>query len=179
MCSKTCSFNPFVPNAPFLYPLKTSENLAVEKIEKEVEKILLKFFPGSKAKQLKHHTIPRLEEHQYVSTTIHVGIHALLKGTLNVSVDSICNDIVESALRCRNHNLGKLFISSIAYGTKANSDLIQQVNRQLYTTCLEYDYDLVDNGAVLKRDLWTDGIHLLESGKTMIAKNFISSSNYF
>ena len=24
-------FNPFVPNAPFLYPLKTSENLTVEK----------------------------------------------------------------------------------------------------------------------------------------------------
>ena len=24
-------FNPFIPNAPFLYPLKTSENLTVEK----------------------------------------------------------------------------------------------------------------------------------------------------
>ena len=45
-----------------------------------------------------------------------------------------------------------MFISSVAYSTKDNSELIQQVNPQLYTKRLEHDYDLVDNGAVLRRD---------------------------
>ena len=27
LCKETVLLNPFVPNAPFLYPLKTSENL--------------------------------------------------------------------------------------------------------------------------------------------------------
>ena len=30
-----------------------------------------------------------------------------------------------------------------------------------------------------KCDLWKDGIHLLETGKVIIANNFISSINYF
>ena len=35
----------------------------------------------------------------------------------------------------------------------------------------------VDNVAVSKKDLWTDGTHLFESDKTAIAKNLISTFN--
>ena len=38
--------------------------------------------------------------------------------------DSICNDILEIAIRCRNHSITKVFISSVAYSTKLNSELI-------------------------------------------------------
>ena len=97
----------------------------------------------------------------------------------NVTVDSICNDIVEIALRCRNHNVGEVFISSVAYSSKVSNELIQQLNNLLYKRCIEYGYDFINNGAVSKIDLSTDGIHLLDSGKTKIANNLISSFNYF
>ena len=42
-----------------------------------------------------------------------------------------------------------------------------------------YGYSFINNGAVSKIDLWTDGIHLLEKGKTKIANNLISNFNYF
>ena len=45
-------------------------------------KVHLKSFPGSKANQLNHHTIPILEEHQYDAAAIHVGINDLLKECL-------------------------------------------------------------------------------------------------
>ena len=83
-------------------------------------KVHLKSFPGSKANQLNHHTIPLLEEHQYDAAAIHV------------TVDSICNDILEVALRCRNHNIGEVFISGVAYGSKVSNELIQQLNNLLY-----------------------------------------------
>ena len=83
-------------------------------------KVHLKSFPGSKANQLNHHTIPLLEEHQYGAAAIHV------------TVDSICNDILEVALRCRNHNIGEVFISGVAYGSKVSNELIQQLNNLLY-----------------------------------------------
>ena len=35
----------------------------------------LKLFPGSKAKQMDHHVIPILKEHQYDVAVIHVGIY--------------------------------------------------------------------------------------------------------
>ena len=78
-------------------------------------KVHLKSFPGSKANQLNHHTIPILEEYQYDAAVIHVGVSDLLKGMPNnVTVDSICNDILETVLRCRNHNIGEVFTSSVA-----------------------------------------------------------------
>ena len=50
----------------------------------------LKSFPGSKANQLNHHTIPVLEE-QYEAAAIHIAINDLLKGIPNnVTVDNIC-----------------------------------------------------------------------------------------
>ena len=63
-------------------------------------KVHLKSFPASKVKQLNHHTIPILEQHQLDAAAIYVGTNDLLKGTPNVSADSIYNDILEIALRC-------------------------------------------------------------------------------
>ena len=143
-------------------------------------KVHLKSFPGSKANQLNHHTIPILEEHQYDAAAIHVGINDLLKGMPNNEcVDSICNDILEIALRCRNHNIGEVFISSVTNSSKVSNELIQQLSNLLYKKCIEYGYSFINNGAVSKIELWTDRIHLLDSGKTKIVNNLISSFNYF
>ena len=140
----------------------------------------LKSFPGSKANQLNHHTVTLMEEHQYDAAAIHVRINDLLKGMANnVTVDSICNDILEIALRCRNHNIGEVFISSVTNSSKVSNELIQQLSNLLYKKCIEYGYSFINNGAVSKIDLWTDRIHLLDSGKTKIVNNLISSFNYF
>ena len=40
-------------------------------------------------------------------------------------------------------------------------------------------FNFVDNGAVSEIDLWTDGIHMTENGKRIIANNLINSLNYF
>ena len=37
----------------------------------------------------------------------------------------------------------------------------------------------VDNGAVSEIDRWTDGTHVIESGKRIIANNLINSLKYF
>ena len=60
-----------------------------------------------------------------------------------------------------------------------NNELIQQLNNLLYKKCIEYGYSFINNGAVSKIDLWTDRIHLLDSGKIKIANNLMSSINYF
>ena len=53
----------------------------------------LKSFPGSKAKQIDHHVIPILEEHQYDSAAINVGINDLLKNRTSINVNEIAKDI--------------------------------------------------------------------------------------
>ena len=55
--------------------------------------------------------------------------------------DSICNDILEIAIRCRNHSITKVFISSVAYSTKVNSELTQQLSGQLHKGYIGYGYN--------------------------------------
>ena len=136
-----------------------------------------KSFHGCKAMQLDHHTIPILQE-QYAAG-IHAGINDLLNSSSKKSVDEICDDIIKIALRCRSHNIATIFISSIAYNIKVNLQLIHNLNGLLYNACTKYRFHFVDSGAVSKCDLWKDGILLLETGKVIIANNFISSINYF
>ena len=141
----------------------------------------MKSFPASKANQLNHHTIPVLEDYQYDAAVIYVGMNDLPNGmSNNVTVDSICNGILQIALRCRNHDIGEVFISNVAYSSKVSNELIQQLNDSLDNRCIEYIYNFMDNGAVSKIDLWTDRIHLLDSGKTKIAnKLFFRNSDLF
>ena len=141
--------------------------------------VQLKSFPGCKTIQLDHHTIPILQGQYYDAAGIHVGINDLLNSSSKKSVDEICDDIIKIALRCRSHNIATIFISSIAYSTKVNLQLIPNLNDLLYNACTKYVFHFVDNNAVSKCDPWKDGIHLLETGKVIIANNFISSINYF
>ena len=141
--------------------------------------VQLKSFPGCKAMQLDHHTISTLQEQYYGAAGIHIGINDLLNSSPKKSVDEICDDIIKFALRCRSHNIVTIFISSIAYSTKVNLQLIHNLNSLLYNECTKYGFHFFDNGAVSKCDLLKDGIHLLETGKVIIPNNFISSINYF
>ena len=50
---------------------------------------------------------------------------------------------------------------------------MKRVNFLLKQICEEDGYFFIDNSNIEITDLWKDGIHLLESGKTKLAENFI------
>ena len=71
----------------------------------------LTLFTGSKAKQLSHHIIPILEEIEYDTAILHVSINNLLRFDKNSStLVSVQDDIIRACLRCRNFNIGKVFV---------------------------------------------------------------------
>ena len=141
--------------------------------------VQLKSFPGCKAMQLDHHTISILQEQYYDAAWIHVEINDLQNSSSKKSVHESCNDIIEIVLRCRSHNIATIIISSIAYSTKVNNQLIRNLNGLMYNVFKKYGFHLVDNGAIFRCDLCKDGIYLLETGKAINANNCINSINYF
>ena len=44
---------------------------------------------------------------------------------------------------------------------------------------MKYGFYFIDNGAISKKDLWKDGIHLIESGRVIVANNLINYLNNF
>ena len=139
--------------------------------------VFLKAFPGAKVRQLNHHTIPLLEDNTYDAAVIHCGVNDLLSNVK--STNDICKEIIDIGLRYRNNNIDMIFISSVAYSSKVKPSLIQQLNGLLFDECRRNGFKFVDNGAVSEIDLWTDDIHIIESGKRIIVNNLINSLNYF
>ena len=56
---------------------------------------------------------------------MHVGINDLIKNpNENKVATKIRRDVIDIALQCRSHNIGKVFISSIVYSTEVNYELL-------------------------------------------------------
>ena len=140
----------------------------------------LKPFPGAKAKQLNHHSIPILEEDTYDSTVIHVGINDFLKCSNGMpNITKVVEDIVDIGLNCRNYNIGNIFVSSIVYCEKVDNELIVSLNKKLHEECVKNGFVFIDNEEVSSYDLWSDGVHMVESGKSIVANNIIDSVKNF
>ena len=115
-----------------------------------------------------------LQEQRYYAAGIHVGTKDLQKNDLTrKSTDPICNDMINIALRCRCHNIATILVSIITYSTQISFQLIQNLKKLLYNACVKYGFEFVDNNAVSKSDLWRVGVHLLESGKAVIANSLL------
>ena len=128
---------------------------------------------------MNHHSIPISEEHQHDVAAIDVGINDLLKSRINININEIAKNIMNIALPCRSHNIATIFISSTVYSVIVSHTIIQKLNGLLLNECTKNGFHLVDNGAVPKENLWRDGVHLVESGKVIIANNLINCINNF
>ena len=136
-------------------------------------KAYLKSFPGAKAEQLSYHTTAVLAQ-QYDSEIIYVEIKDLLNGS---SIEQISTDVIEIVQLCRNRSIGKVFVSGIVYCTKVRYEKIQKLNKKLYQERMKYSFCFIENGAISEKDLWKDGIHLIESGRVVVANSLINHLN--
>ena len=132
---------------------------------------------GAKVRQLNHYIIPLLEDNTCDAAVINVGMNNLLSNIK--STNDIYKEIIGICLGYRNNNIGMIFNSSIAYSSKVNPSVMQQLNGLLPDQCRRNGFTFVDNGAVSEIDFCTDSIHMIESGKPIITNNLINSLNYF
>ena len=93
----------------------------------------MKKFLGAKARQLNHCSIPLFEDNTRDAAVINVGINDLLSNVK--STNDIWKEIIDICLGYRNNNIGMIFISSIAYSSKVNPSLMQQLNGLLSDQC--------------------------------------------
>ena len=100
------------------------------------------------------------------SKVVYLGCRSSLRsasGSSKKSIDEICDNIFTITLICRYYNITTIFISSIAYSTKENLQLIRNLNGLLYNACKKCGFHFVYNGAVSKCDLWKRGHSLFEN----------------
>ena len=48
---------------------------------------------------------------------------------------------------------------------------MQNLNKNLDQICVKYGFCFIDNEAVSEKDLWKNGIHVIESGRVIVANS--------
>ena len=140
-------------------------------------KVYLKAFPGAKTDQLNHH-VKRSLEYKYDAAIIHVGINDILRSKGENEVNDMPRKIMTIADTRRNNNITKIFKSSIVRCSRTTVD-IDYINGKIRELCTQNNYQFISDIQINKHDLCRDEIHLQESGRILIAKNFINSVNNF
>ena len=79
--------------------------------------------------------------------------------------------------KCKEHGIEEIIISSLAVTENIDLNLLARVNASLYSMCRENVFCFVDNSNISVDNLFKGKLHLLASGKAVLANNFIYCIN--
>ena len=134
----------------------------------------LKAISGAKANQLNRHVMTFLDDDEYDSAIIHVGVNDIIKcKNKSEEIKNLPNDILGIAKTCQNYNIGKIFISSILPTTRSDIN-ISQINESLKNLCMVNNFQFIEHAQITSNFLGKDGLHLLDSGKSILGSNFVN-----
>ena len=176
-------------NAEFSHQSKRNTALFSDSIPREIKfkdlnqkinrgTIHLKSFPGARAQHLNHYLVPSLEEHEYDCAVIHVGINDILRHEDENELKNLREDILKIANSYRNHNINEVLVSSILPSLRTSID-IEKINNELKKLCFRNDFEFIYHQQIITSDLWEDGVHLTNRGKSILANNFVTKVNNF
>ena len=75
--------------------------------------------------------------------------------------------------------VSQVIVSGIAYNKKVANSFVDEVNSKIISMCEYNTLGYINNGNISNIHLFDDNLHLLESGKCILANNFICRLNYF
>ena len=127
----------------------------------------LRFFLGAISKHLKHYIILSLIDETPDRIILHGGYNDV--NNKKSTPEKISNEIADMAILCRDYGVNDIFISAmICRRGKFLNGKVKRVSFLLRHICEENGYFFIDNSNIEIRDLWKDGIHLLESDETKL-----------
>ena len=139
-------------------------------------RIHLKSFPGAKANQVNRNVVPTLEEFDYDCAIIHVGINNVLRSKDMSFRKDLPKRIMQIGTTCQHFNISSVYVSSILPSTRTSFN-IDQINEAIKELCHKNNFVFIGHQNITSNDLWVDGIHLKNSGKAILARDFVEKIN--
>ena len=96
------------------------------------------------------------------------------KNQENLTEEEIAHEIINAGLYCRSAGVNEIVISGlICRKNHYFNSRVSKVNILLQKLCFENKFYFIDNNNIKSENLYTDGLHLLDNGKIILANNFI------
>lgn len=136
-------------------------------------------FHGGLARHIKHYLWVHLSEVQPESVIIQTGGNDLLTPRSNpVPVADIAKHIIDSGLICREYGTKNILISSVPTRRAQYMQVrCNELNRILEEQCKTHGFIFIDNSNIGTSCLQNDGVHLLNEGSAVLARNYLFSLN--
>ena len=126
-----------------------------------------------------HYVDPTLKDGIYNTTIIQVEVNYLLNSKNTNKVDELVKNLKSTAIKCISNGIAKFVVSGIVINNKMSESFVVDVNKKIAMTCKENSLVYIDNANIPNPCLFTDGLHLAEKGKCILANNFIDILNNF
>ena len=81
--------------------------------------------------------------------------------------------------KCRGFGVKRVFLSGIVYTKRIAWQILNDVHDRLVSLCKSLEINYIDNRNIRETHLFKDGLHLLDTGKRLLAHNFIFNLNNF
>ena len=133
-------------------------------------------FPGATSKQLLHYLDVNIED-STDTVLIHIGVNDILQSVSNM--DRLLLNVREMVRKCRFFGVKNMFVSGLVYTRRIRVNILNDLQKKLVDICREMNVYYIDNTNIKGVSLFKDGLHLLDSGKKILAKNFVNSINNF
>ena len=129
---------------------------------------------GAKSTQHNQYFTPTLEEYRCDAASIHVSINDILTGpNITMSLINYMGTLEKYQIPVESITLEKLPSTR----TKIN---IFYINKKLRHLCMKYHFEFINHQQISTNFLWNDGIHLLDTGKSMLGQYLVNRvSNLF
>ena len=133
-------------------------------------------FLGATSYQLLHYLYVNLDK--YTDTVvIHIGINDILKSASNVN--GLLSNIKYTIKTCHNFGVKYIFITGLVYAKRLITEVLEDVHLTLVNVCKDIQVYFFDNRNITGFYVFRDGLHLLDSGKKLLANNFLSNFSKF
>ena len=86
-------------------------------------------------------------------------------------------NIINIANHCKYFGVKQIIISDLTITTSLNARFVHHLNSSTKVLCQKHGCSFIDNSNVSSENLWQDGLHLKNSGKGVLLKDFVVTLN--
>ena len=95
------------------------------------------------------------------------------------TLKNLLDTLKQIGLKCKSAGVTRILISGIVVNKKLTSAYISSVNQRISNMCRDNSFVFIDNNNIPTSSFFRDSLHLLETGKRVLANNFIDNLNNF
>ena len=131
-------------------------------------------FPGATSNEILHYLDVHLTNSSTDAVILHVGVNDLLEDNSQLKIENLGNNLRSMVEKCHSFGIKNVFISGLVYTTRIGLPVLERTHEMIWHLCNKLGICYVDNRNIRMKHLWKDGLHLVESGKVILANNFLS-----